>query len=125
LGVDRLQTIERRFTDDARSNMAVVIPAEEVDRLVFASIPPSTATKALTIVAIGGALVLKTNDNATPDETINLVDGAPLEWTSDDDPAVKPFPFGQLVTQIYVDNEGLADVELRIDLVFDPLDPAA
>lgn len=122
-----LQAIERSFTDGGRMNLEVVIPAEETDRLVWAAIPPGTAIKALQITA-NGALTLYSNDAAggSPDDTINLPADASIEWTEDDDPDIKPFPFtAAFVSRLYVDNDTLADVTLRINVLFVPLEPSA
>ena len=64
----------------------------------------------------GGNMTVKTNSDTVPDDTISLVDGETLTWTTDEPNLTIPLTAD--VTALYVTNTGTATLKIRC--LYDP-----
>jgi hypothetical protein len=68
------------------------------------------------VVLSDQALVIKTNSNSSPADTLTLVAGRPYEWDTD---SYNTFKFGTDITSLHVANPASSAARLQISFVFD------
>ncbi len=111
----------KTYTADAESTWEVTVPAQETDQVIVAEIDVSQIVS-LIILSDGADLLLETNNSASGSRQhyLDLIDGVPYTWSSDEANDVQCILHTVDVDVIYATNSDASeDATLKIEVLYD------
>lgn len=104
--------VTKTFTEtpsaDGGHPLDITVPAATTNKQVNVAL--TRANLAAVVLYATGAVTIKTNSSGSPQETITLVAGEVVKWTSGQGSGLAGCPFSGNITALYITNAGSAAV---------------